>query len=201
MMNTLISYLKCCNMKKVMLLSVLTLFLIRIANAQHGRQKNNYLDINAGIGLLPAFVKDAGKAKTLPLSLSADYKLAKHFSLGAFAGYSVTETSLKALPAGGRARWQNRFSLAGLRLAARSSALGPWNIYGGMSLAYAHSRVRMLEGQLEKAREEKGIQESSGRLLYSGFLGGRYSFTPRIGMFGELGFGASLVSLGMSVRI
>ena len=88
-------------MKKVMLLSVLTLFLIRIANAQHGRQKNNYLDINAGIGLLPAFVKDAGKAKTLPLSLSADYKLAKHFSLGAFAGYSVTETSLKALPAGG----------------------------------------------------------------------------------------------------
>ena len=188
-------------MKNVMLLSIFILFLSQTANAQHRRAPKKYVDINAAIGLLPTFIKDAGKVKAPPLSLSADFKLAKNFSLGAFAGFSVTETDLRRMIDGGTAKWRNRFSLFGLRLAAQSSLQGPWNIYGGMSIAYTHSNIDMMEGQFEKVKEEKGIKENSGKMVFAGFIGGRHSFTPRLGMFGELGFGISLVTVGLSVRI
>lgn len=188
-------------MKKVMLLSIFALFLMQAAEAQTCRPKKNYLDIHAAIGLLPTFLKDAGKVKSPPLSLAADYKLARHFSLGVFAGFSITDTGLRAMRDGGTAQWRNRSTIAGLRMAARSSQLGPWSIYGGMTLAYAHARIDMVEGQLEKAKEEKGIKESSGRAIYGGFFGGRYSLTPHLGIFGEAGFGISLASVGLSVRL
>ena len=188
-------------MKNAMLLSILVLFLSQMANAQHRRAPKKYVDINASIGLLPTFIKDAGKVILPPLSLSADFKVAENFSLGAFAGYSVTETGQRTMVDGGTAKWRNSFSLFGLRLAAQSRPLGPWNIYGGMSMAYTHSNIEMMEGQLEKVKEEKGIKENSGKMIFAGFIGGRHSLTPRLGMFGELGFGISLVTFGLSVRI
>ncbi|MCO6477993.1 MAG: hypothetical protein J5I94_15280 [Phaeodactylibacter sp.] len=188
-------------MKNLILLSILALFFTQMANAQHRRAQENYLDINAGMGILPTFVKDAGKVVSPPLSLSADFKLARNFSLGAFAGFSVTETGLRPMRDGGTAKWQNRFSLAGLRLAGRSGQMGPWNIYGGMSVAYSHSTIDMMEGQLEKVKDEQGVQENSGKILLAGFIGGRHSFTPRLGAFGELSFGLSLATVGLSVRL
>lgn len=187
-------------MKKWMLLSIFALFITQLANAQR-RAPKKHIDINAGVGLLPTFVKDAGKVKSPPLALSADFKLAEHFSLGAFAGFSVTETGLRPMRGGGVAKWRNSFTLFGLRLAAQSSQIGPWNIYGGMSMAYSHSNVDMMEGQLEKVKEEQGIKESSGKMLLAGFIGGRHSFTPRLGLFGELGFGISLATVGLSFRL
>ena len=184
-----------------MLLSILVLFLSQMANAQHRRAPKQYVDINAAIGLLPTFIKDVGMVKSPPLSVAADFRLAEYFSLGAFAGYSVTETGQRTMVDGGTAKWRNSFSLFGLRLAAQSRPLGPWNIYGGMSMAYTHSNIEMMEGQLEKVKEEKGIKENSGKMIFAGFIGGRHSLTPRLGMFGELGFGISLVTFGLSVRI
>ena len=188
-------------MKNLMLIPLLALILAQVADAQNRRAPQKYVDINAGIGILPTFVKDAGKVNAPPMSLTADFKLAEHFSLGAFAGYSVTETGLRLLRDGGTAKWRNRFSVVGVRLAAQSRPLGPWNIYGGMSVAYSHSNIDMMEGQIQKVKEEKGIKESSGKILMGGFIGGRHSLTPRLGLFGELGFGISLATAGLSVRL
>ena len=188
-------------MKKIMLLSVLLFSLAQMATAQHNRGADHRLDINAGIGILPTYVKDAGKMVSPPLSLSADFRLSRNFSLGAFTGYSVTETGLRAMRDGGTAEWRNSTTLAGLRMAVRSSQMGPWNIYGGMTLAYAHADIEIMEGQLEKVKAEKGIRESSGKMIYGGFFGGRYSLTPHLGVFGEVGFGISLASVGLSVRL
>lgn len=188
-------------MKNALLLSFFSLLFAQTTAAQHGRAPERYLDVNAGIGILPTYLKDAGRALTPPLSLSADYKLAKNFSLGAFAGFSITETGLRALRDGGTAKWRNSTSLLGLRFAARSRPMGPWEVYGGMSLAYAHANIEIMEGQLEKVKNENGLQENSGRMIYAGFFGSRYRLTPRLGVFGELGFGISLASVGLSVRI
>ena len=188
-------------MKKILLLSIAVFVCMQWVNAQNLRPKKNYLDINAGLGILPTFIKDAGKAKVLPLSLSADYQVVEHFSVGAFAGYSVTETDVRALSDGSTAQWENRFSIFGLRLAARSSQLGPWSIYGGLSAGYSVSKIDLKQGELEKVKAEKNIRDVSGKTVITGFLGGRYSFTPRVGIFGELGYGVSLASVGLSVRI
>ncbi len=187
-------------MKKWILLPMVSA-MIQFANAQYARPPLNYLDVNAGIGMLPTFVKDAGKVRTLPLSLSADYQIAEHFSLGAFAGYSVTETGLRFLQDGSTAQWGNHFTIFGLRLAARSRQMGPWNVYGGLSGGYSISHINMIRGDLEKVKQDRNIQEISGKMLLTGFLGGRYSFTSRAGLFAELGYGISLAVIGLSMRI
>lgn len=188
-------------MKKLMLLSITLFALAQLLNAQSQRPKKNYLDLNAGMGMLPTFVKDAGKVKTPPLSLTADYQVVEHFSIGAYAGLSVTETDARALRDGSTAQWSNRFSIFGLRLAARSSQMGPWNVYGGLSAGYSISKIDMMQGDIEKVKSEKNIRAVSGKMLMTGFLGGRYSLTPKAGIFGELGYGVSLATVGLSIRI
>lgn len=191
-------------MKKFMLLSVCFLIALQFATAQNrkAKPKQKYVDINAGMGILPTFFKDAGKAKMMPLSLSADYKLAKNFSLGIYAGHSVTETDLKTLRDGTQAQWKNSYYVTGLRMAAHSRYMDGWNIYGGMTMGYSHSNIEMMQGAVAKIRDNMGIEPSSGKMLLSGFLGARYSFNPRMGLFGELGMGGiSLATAGLSIRL
>jgi len=191
-------------MKKIMLLSVCFLMALQFATAQskNFKPKQNYVDINAGMGILPTFLKDAGKSKMLPLSLSADYKLAKNFSLGIYVGHSVTETGLKVLRDGTQAQWKNSYYVTGLRMAAHSRYMDGWNIYGGMTMGYSHSNVEMMKGSPTKVRDNMGIEPSSGKMLLSGFLGTRYAFTPKVGIFGEIGMGGvSLATAGLSIRL
>lgn len=190
----------CKTMKNLILLSI-AILTIQIANGQHLRPHQNYLDLNSGFGMLPTFIKDAGKVRTPPISFTADYKLAEHFSLGAFVGYSVTETDVRFLRDGSIAQWGNHFTVLGLRMAARSRQMGPWNVYGGLSAGYSISHIDIMKGDLEKVKQDRNLQEVSGKMLLTGFLGGRYSFTARTGFFAELGYGISLTTIGLSFRI
>jgi hypothetical protein len=186
-------------MKNLLVSAALVCLFTQFVNAQG--QKKTYLDLNAGMGVLPTFVKDAGRVKTPALSFTADYQLQEHFSLGAFAGYSVTESSIRILRDGSTAQWTNRFSVAGLRLAARSSQMGPWNIYGGLAAGYAFSNIDIDRATLEKVKRETNVEKKSGNVLITGFVGARHSFTPKVGIFAELGYTCSLVTAGLSVRL
>lgn len=186
-------------MKKLLLPLTLVLLFAQFGHAQG--QKKTYLDLNAGMGMLPTFVKDAGRVKTPALSFSADYQLKEHFSLGGFVGYSVTETDVRTLRDGSNAQWTNHFSVFGLRLAGRSTQMGPWNIYGGLSAGYSFSNIEITKGELEKVKRETNMREVSGKMLITGFVGTRYAFTPKIGIFTELGYSCSLVNMGLSVRL
>ncbi|MCG8330412.1 MAG: hypothetical protein MI974_22125 [Chitinophagales bacterium] len=192
-------------MKKFMLLSVCVCLAFQFVNAQSYKQKprpkDKYVNINAGIGIVPTFFKDAGKAELLPLSLSTDFKLAKNFSLGVYIGHSVTKTDLKLMRDGTSAQWRNSYTATGVRMAGQSNDLNGWNLYGGMSVGYSHSNIEMIEGDLIKVKDHMGIKDNSGKMLMTGFLGARYSFTPKVGMFGELGMGAALATAGLSIRL
>lgn len=191
-------------MKKLLLLSISMIFVFQVLHAQQNkspRPSDKYVNINAGIGIFPTYLKDAGKSQIFPLSLSADYKLAKNFSLGTFVGYSVTDTDLKTMRDGTLSKWRNYYFNTGLRFAAQSRDINGWNVYGGMMIGYSHTRIDMLQGELEKAGNDMGIKEHSGKMLLTGFIGARYSFSQKMGMFGEIGMGESLFKVGISYRL
>jgi hypothetical protein len=191
-------------MKKLLLLSISMMFIFQVSYAQQKkspRPNDKYINVNAGIGLFPTYLKDAGKSQIFPLSLSADYKLAKNFSIGTFVGYSVTDTDLKTMRDGSISQWRNYYFNTGVRLAAQSRDINGWNIYGGMILGYSHTQVEMLQGELEKAGNDMGIKERSGKMLFTGFMGARYSFSQKMGMFAEIGMGESLIKAGISYRL
>ncbi len=71
--------------------------------------KKGQLDANFGIGLLPTFTVDNGKTILLPLSISADYRLAGKFSMGLYAGKSITETKRTDIQDCPNAHWKNNW--------------------------------------------------------------------------------------------
>ena len=183
-------------MKNLVVLSLLSLFVFCF---QTSYAQGNF-DLSFGVGAFPTFAKDKGKVLVLPLSLNFDYKINKNFSLGLYTGYSVTETDREVINDGEVAQWQNKYSVYGIRAAAHTDKLDNWDIYGGMTLSYNHSRIDVIEGSKEKLEEHMGIKESSGKVSASGFVGARYSITKNLGVYTEVGFGISLLTAGVSYR-
>jgi hypothetical protein len=186
-------------MKKLILSIAVFCLAFQFAQAQ---RFSPHVDLNFGIGVLPTFVKDQGKAIILPLSLTADYKFTKNFSLGVAASYSVTESGVHQYQDGSTAQWQNSFSTVTLRAAAHSSLLNEcWNIYGGLNVGYTNSNIDMLQGTEEKVKAMRGIGRTTSNFLYTAFLGTRYCLGEKIGLFEEVGFGVSLATVGVSIRL
>lgn len=159
------------------------------------------VDINLGIGAFPTFAKDKGKVMLLPLTLNAAYKLTSKFSLGTYVGHSVTKTNREILNDGVLSQWKNHFTTVGIRAAAHTDKLYNWDIYGGMSLSYNYSRIEMVDGSMDKMTKHMGIKPKSGKVAASGFLGTRYAVTENMGLYGELGFGISILTFGFSLRL
>jgi hypothetical protein len=186
-------------MKKLILSLTVFCMALQFAVAQRFEP---HVDLNLGIGVLPTFVKDHGKAKVLPLSLTADYKFTRNFSLGIGASYSLTESGLQQFRDGTSAQWRNSFSAVTLRAAAHSSLLnGCFNIYGGLNAGYTNSNIEMIQGEEKKVTAERGIGRTGSNFLYTAFLGGRYCIGKKAGLFGEIGFGVSIATVGLSVRL
>lgn len=186
-------------MKKLFLSLCVLCLALQFLQAQRFKP---HVDLNLGIGVLPTFVKDHGKAKLLPMSLTADYKFTKNFSLGLAASHSVTESGIHQFLDGTIAQWRNHFTTVTLRAAAHSSLMhGCWNIYGGLNVGYTDSNIDMMMGEEKRVKAERGIGRTGSNFLYTAFLGTRYCLGKGIGLFGEVGFGVSIATVGASVRL
>jgi hypothetical protein len=172
---------------------------INFTNAQ--RYTGPYTDLQIGIGLFPTFLKVKAKTERLPMQISADCRLTKNFSIGAAIGYSETSFRKHINAYQGDVRWQNNFGTAGLRFAAHSRPISAWHIYGGTHLGIGMSHITILEGNPEKARDALGLKEKNTQLLLTGFVGTRCQLGKRTALFGEIGLGVSLATLGVSLRI
>lgn len=189
------------SMKKSILLTVvccLSIFLV----GHTQKIPKNYLNLNAGVGVLPTFLKDGGEAELLPLSFTGDYKLRNNFTMGLSLGHSVTRTGEQAFTDGTMAQWKHHFTAIGIRTGAYSNLVADrWHFYGGLSVGYSISEIEMMQGDAEKVRQEMGVEQSNAKLFYTAYLGTRYRITPHLGAFAEVSLGVSLVSIGASVSV
>jgi hypothetical protein len=191
------------NIMKTLILSIVCFFFAAqtvTAQSSCSRRVKSYVNINAGVGVLPTFLMDGGTAKVLPIALSADYKLRNNFSLGLFAGYSSTISDPKEMSDGSFAQWENDFMIGGLRFGAHSRDISGWNFYGGLSAGYSFSDINMLSGS-EKSVSQTPIGRAKGKMVLTGFMGTRYKLTSRTGLFAELGMGVSVAKVGVSFRV
>ncbi len=85
------------------------------STAQKRTFKKGQMDVGISIGLLPKFFADKRNVMLPPMSLSADYRIADKFSMGVYAGKSITETSPAIVRDGLIAQWKNNFTTLGLK--------------------------------------------------------------------------------------
>ena len=176
-------------MKKFFLSAIAFLFaitLVQEVNAQKFEQ--GQIDLNLGVGLVPTFgAGDVG----IPLSLSVDYGFNDQISLGGYLGYAGSSDNIPFL-----GKISYNYIIVGARGAYHFDLSEKLDTYAGLFLGYNVASVS-IENSLAGAPEP----DAAGGFTYSLFAGARYHFTDQIGAFGEVGYGISILNLGLTLRL
>ena len=150
--------------------------------------------VNAGIGLGTA-LGGLGKARPA-ISLSLDRGVwpvggPGVISLGGYLG----NTGYKYSSGGYTAKWN--YFIVGARGAYHYngfSSVPKLDVYGGAMLGYNIVNYSSDGNDVD-------ISNSYGSGIgFSGFLGGRWFFTERIGAYAELGYGVSVLNAGVAIK-
>ena len=165
--------------------------------------KKGDVEIGLGLGIMPTFVSQNATTRILPLSLMVSYRIKQFVSLGAYAGFSSTNgydtpNIFDEIPTEGPVL-RNDFYIVGLR------AEGHFNrertdFYGGAMISYNYSDISTELEPGDKMPENIEIETDNGGIKYSGYVGMKYMMTKHLGLFGEVGYGASLINLGVTSK-
>ncbi len=196
-------------MKNNLLLPGFTLILLFLMNTNLSAQyyeniefKKGDVEAQVGVGLMSTFVGKNTNTTILPLSLSVNYRLQKHLSIGAYLGYSQTEYVApeedgEKLP-GMTPELVNNYFLTGLRFQGHFSR-DRFDFYGGGMIGYNFSvneSENLTDGRLQNIR----VEDYADAWTWSGYIGAKYLLTKHFGVFGEVGYGASLFTIGINTR-
>lgn len=185
------------NYLKAIFAAIIIFSTITITQAQS--IKKGDLTTSASIGLLPTYFMDGNEMITPPVQIGAEYRLAEVISVGAFAGYSNYEGLPYENLDGSIYQVSPESMMAGLRLGVHTTTFKKWDLYGGFQLGYSTPNVKFtVVNPGEQRFPRPKVREG---LVYSGYVGIAGSVTDRIGVFGEIGYGISLISAGVKTRI
>lgn len=191
-------------MKNQIFLSLVFLFSsLHFTAAQQStfkEMKFPYIEASASIGLLPTFVKDLTKSEVPPIAATVSYRICRKVSVGVFAGYTRVMSHPDMLRDGEPLTFNTRFSMVGGRIAAHCTKYNRWDIYGGFGLNYTHANIEVMDGDILKLKKHKRLKTSSGKMMWTGFVGTKFAVNPSTSLFGEVGFGISLINVGFSKR-
>ncbi len=185
-------------MNYLKLISLTIALSISVSHSKAQTRKGDLI-FNLGIGVLPTYFMDANQTVMLPIQAGIDYKLSDVFSIGIFTGYSAYNSLPVENRDGSVYTTANKSKMSGLKLGFNSTNLKKWELYGGFQFAYSMPDVEYTtlvpgEQRFPRPKIRKG-------LIYSGYLGATAFVSNRIGIFGEIGYGISLVNLGIKTKI
>ncbi|MBA3664709.1 MAG: hypothetical protein H0W61_10940 [Bacteroidetes bacterium] len=179
--------------------------------------QKSQMDINFGVGIGNTFIH-SGAYRTFPaISTSFDYGVTDAISVGAYLGYAGATYRYSGTdwcPSGngnGNAygnyynytdtyKW--KFSIVGLRGAyhfAKFIKNEKTDVYAGVMLGANFAKSTYTTDDPCFDHVPYAAQKYGG-FVASGFLGARYRFTDMVGIFGELGYGISYLTLGVNFR-
>ncbi len=160
------------------------------SNAFNKGDKVVSLGIGYGLGGL------YGSSSTPPISLSFDYGLdVPKISVGGLVAYAGSSDDYYY------ASWKYTYIVIGAR-GAYHFLEDNKNIdaYGGIILGYniVSSSVTWNNGYNQFAYSSSA---SGSYMLFGAFVGGRYYFSPKFAAFAELGYGAGIITAGISYKL
>jgi len=177
-------------MKKVVFILALAVTAMG-AKAQVFEKGTNMVNLGVGFGTA------LGGLGTARPAISASYEHGLWdiggpgvISLGGYIG----NTGYKYKHLGGNYKWN--YTIVGARAAYHYNGFSnaeKFDLYGGLMLSYNIVSYSESGGP--------GLSNNYGSGLgLTGFLGGRYLFTDNIGAFAELGYGVSVLNVGVSFK-
>ena len=186
-------------MKKIILLATIFFSSITISNAQQLSEGNSM--INLGVGLSSYFTSGTGYSVTLPpVEGSYEYMITENISIGGFVGAygSKYETNFDLAT-----NFSSKFSYI------HGGALGNYhfvnddkfNAYVGARLGYVNVSTSSGSSDNEIDNILNDLDFTASGLLYGIQLGGRYFISDKIAINAELGYGISVLKIGVTFKL
>lgn len=191
-------------MKQSTLLIIALLFSFSLF-AQKKAIKPGQIQLTAGIGLLSTYVADKTQTIIVPISISAEVFLSPNMAIGIYGGYSRIKGQSVFLNADLIENYDNTTRQIAVKTSFYSNDLNAWRIYGGFLTGISNSNIEKNSTSL-KGEGDREFAPSFTRpnapnsFLFSGYVGAQRKITNHINVYGELGFGISLVNVGLSSR-
>jgi hypothetical protein len=171
--------------------------------SQTNQFQKGQIDINAGVGFITPLFAISGydvKTKTPPISISIDYGITDELSIGLYSASAKNDVFGTLYNSNtvnyfyGKQSTISHF-LIGARLLYHFSLTPKLDTYGGGMLGYNSANEKAEPNiQLYGDTELKGF-------TYSLLVGGRYRFTKHVGTFLELGYGVTVINLGLNIKL
>ena len=160
-------------------------------------------DLFMQVGVLPTYLMDKAKIVLPPIGLRAEHRFGKNYSLGLEASHSKSQKTDFFTPTEEVREYANTSYFIGVRNAVHCDCdrVEKIDLYGGFTLGYGLTYIEVLNGEFGPPEWHRGIKPRKGTMTYSGFLGIRYACGPWLSLSGEIGFGVSLVQLGVGIKI
>ena len=187
------------------MIMLLMLFSASTINAQ--LQKSDAM-FNLGLGLSSYYTSGSGfKVSLPPLEASYESFVGDNFSVGGFLGYYG-------------AKYENEYEVAGIVFDTEIKysylsfgALGNYhfvndntfNMYAGANLGYVSAKTKVSYSIDEELFEEDDILNNAGAkasgILFGAHVGARYHLSESLALNAELGYGISLLKIGVSFKL
>ncbi|WP_291722274.1 porin family protein [Bernardetia sp.] len=172
-------------MRKLFVSSILSLLFVFTLSSAQAQYEQGQLDVNLGVGLLPTFFGSGTSQAIPPVGLSVEYGVTDNISVGGYAAYASTKID-------GFDDWGYNYTILGARGAYHFNVNNErFDPYVGALLGY---NIVSFTG------DDDFTGATASGFAWSGFLGARYRFTDNIGVFGELGYGISILQLGLNLK-
>jgi len=180
-------------MKRILAVAVLLVVALSVSFSQMSYKKGDQ-NVSAMIGL--GGVGGLYGTSTIPaISVSYDYGYNENITFGGIAGYAGSSEDFYW------AEYKYSYIIIAARGAYHLDLLHNSNLdtYGGIMLGY-----NIVSSSVSNKAGYAGTYNataSSSYMLFGGFIGGRYYFTPNLAAQAELGYGLGILNLGISYKL
>ena len=196
-------------MKTIATLLVLAAFCLVSSQPLAGQSRPQNLftkgqtDLFMQVGVVPTYLVDKAKIVLPPVGMRAEHRIGKNYSLGLEMSHSKSQKSNLISKTEEIREYANTSYFFGVRNAVHCDCdrIEQIDLYGGFSFGYSLTLMEVLNGEFGPPEWHRGIKPRRGTMTYSGFLGIRYACSPWLSLSGEIGFGVSLIQLGIGIKI
>ncbi len=163
---------------------------------------------SAGIGTVPTYVAGDAKTHVPAISLRAGVIVGKRFTFSTFLGYTDITSAPREFLDGYTTVVNNRTFMFGLRTEMHKEITEKVDFYGGLTFGFANSNRTEKDAAtgVPMERDAEGPtpynpNAPNNSFLYSGYVGTTYYFSNKFGAYAEAGYGISLISIGVTMKM
>jgi hypothetical protein len=190
-------------MKKVFSLWALSLFFVITGNAQNMEVGSNMLNLGVGVGgYYNAYSSYTSQTPAIGISFDHGFKQVGPgiITLGGYLGYKqlVNKNNYYDGANAYYYKWTWTYLIIGFRSTYQYKVSDKFDIYGGLLLSLNNDKFTHTSN--DPSYNNHVYNYGGTNVGFSIFGGAHYLFSNKFGAFGEIGYGVSYLTLGLSLK-